>query len=83
MEKRVAREEGPGLVGGESSTMAGAASVIVLGRGPYGVDLLLDPDDPDDLLELGCSYAFSLDPSELCLQQSFSTFANQICQLLN
>ena len=57
MEKRVAREEGPGLVGGESSTMAGATSEIALGRGPCGVDLLLDPDDPDDLLELGCSYA--------------------------
>ena len=27
------------------------------GLGPYGVDLLLDPDDPDDLLELGWSYA--------------------------
>ena len=39
--------------GGESSTMAGVASAIALGRGPYGVDLLLDPDDPDDLLELG------------------------------
>ena len=42
---------------GESSTMAGAASVIALDRGPYGVDLLLDPDDPDDLLKLVCSYA--------------------------
>ena len=47
-----------GRVGGESSTMAGATSEIALGRGPCGVDLLLDPDDPDDLLELGCSYAW-------------------------